>query len=115
MVLTPPHHKRGNNCYVVFKRNVLHQPGNRVVHKIHIYLEYHSVCPLVGIGTPHPLTDCAPPLNQGGGGGGTHSDDWRKSLALCLLCGVGVRGGTASFRPPPPLSAAGFWTDIKTA
>ena len=24
------------------------------VHKIHIYLEYHSVCPLVQIGTPPP-------------------------------------------------------------
>jgi hypothetical protein len=24
-------------------------------HKAHIYLEYHSVCPLVPIGTPHPL------------------------------------------------------------
>jgi hypothetical protein len=23
-------------------------------HKVHIYLEYHSVCPLVGIGTPTP-------------------------------------------------------------
>jgi hypothetical protein len=25
-----------------------------VVHKVHIYLESHSVCPLVGIGTPLP-------------------------------------------------------------
>ncbi len=23
-------------------------------HKVHIYLEYHSVCPLVQIGTPPP-------------------------------------------------------------
>ncbi len=25
-------------------------------HKVHIYLEYHSVCPHVGIGTPHLLS-----------------------------------------------------------
>jgi hypothetical protein len=24
--------------------------------KVHEYLEYHSVCPLVRIGTPHPLS-----------------------------------------------------------
>jgi hypothetical protein len=24
-----------------------------VSHKVHIYLEYHGVCPLVRIGTPH--------------------------------------------------------------
>ncbi len=24
--------------------------------KVHVYLEYHSVCPLVRIGTPHPLS-----------------------------------------------------------
>ncbi len=45
-----------------------------------VYLEYHSVCPLVGIGTPHSLfckRVCPPPLNQRGvtiacgwGGGG---------------------------------------------
>jgi hypothetical protein len=38
---------------------------------LHIYLEYHSVCPLVGIGTFHPLSrkrvsPC--PRNQEGGG-----------------------------------------------
>ena len=41
------------------------------LHKVHIYLEYHSVCPLVGIGTPHPLsrrqgyTPPPPPTNGG--------------------------------------------------
>ncbi len=25
-------------------------------HNVHIYLENHSVCPLVGIGPPHPLS-----------------------------------------------------------
>ncbi len=57
-------------------------------HKVRIYKDYHSVCPLVGIGTlPTPL--------WGGGGrgntrlrlrgwGSPNSEDWRKSLALCL-------------------------------
>ena len=41
------------------------------------YTEYHSVCPLVGIGTPPtPVPQASP-----------NSDDWRKSLAVCLLCG----------------------------
>jgi hypothetical protein len=42
---------------------------------IHIYLEYHSVCPLVGTGTPHPLSRkrmCTPPPPQPKEGG-THS------------------------------------------
>ncbi len=68
-----------------------------------IYLEYHSVCPLVGIGTPHPPlppSECVPPLNQRGEGHtclwvrvwrSPNSDDWRKILALCLLCGVRVK------------------------
>ncbi len=66
------------------------------------YIEYHSVCPLVGIGTP-PCTssaasECAPPPGTNGRGGGhtrllvrgwrsPNSDDLRKSSALCLLCG----------------------------
>jgi hypothetical protein len=29
-----------------------------VRHKVHINLEYHSVCPLVGIGTPTPKLAC---------------------------------------------------------
>ncbi len=35
----------------------------RLAHKVHIYLEYHSVCPLVRIGTPTPSppSECAPP------------------------------------------------------
>ncbi len=37
-------------------------------HKVHTYLEYHSVCPLVGIGTPS-----VPPPPDTGGGGSTYS------------------------------------------
>ncbi len=67
-------------------------------HKVHIFIEYHSVCPLVGIGTlPPPLSSASaplPPEPKGGrhtrlrvrGWGSPNSDDWRKSLALCLLC-----------------------------
>ncbi len=42
-------------------------------HKIHIYLEYQSVCPLVRIGTPQPPLPQASvyPPEPGGGGGGT--------------------------------------------
>jgi hypothetical protein len=67
-------------------------------HKVHTYIEYHSVCPLVGIGTlPPPLSPASvplPPEPKGGGHnrlqvrgwGSPNSDDWRRSLALCLLC-----------------------------
>ncbi len=67
-------------------------------HKVHIYLEYHSVCPLVRFGTPPPSLSrkrvCSAPRTKGGthsltgeGVGGPNSDDWRKSQAFCLLCG----------------------------
>ncbi len=59
------------------------------------YLEYHSVYPLVWIGTPPPPLPVSvfPPLNQRRGEhtrlrvrgwGSLNSDYWRKSLALCL-------------------------------
>jgi hypothetical protein len=47
-------------------------------------------------GTPHPLSRkrVCPPGTKGGGtdsaaggGGGPNSDNWRKSIGLCLLCG----------------------------
>jgi hypothetical protein len=47
-----------------------------VSHKVRIYKEYHSVCPLVGIGTlptaptPSLASECAPPPRTGMGGGG---------------------------------------------
>jgi hypothetical protein len=39
------------------------------VHKVHIYQEYHSVCPLVRNGTPPtPLPQASvPPRTEGGG------------------------------------------------
>jgi hypothetical protein len=71
--------------------------------KVHIFTEYHSVCPLVGIGTlPPPLSLASVPFPRAQRGGGGHSrlrvrgwgspcsDDWRKALALCLLCGLGA-------------------------
>ncbi len=69
------------------------------------HLENHSVCPLVGIGPPHPLSRkrlrSPPPPNQRGGGGvhtclrprgwgSPSSDDWRERLVLCLLCALSV-------------------------
>ncbi len=58
----------------------------------YIYKEYHSVCPLVGTGTPPPPLSrkrvCPPPRTKGdspaglGVGESPNSDDWRKSLAL---------------------------------
>jgi hypothetical protein len=74
----------------------------RDVHKLLIYTEYYRECPLVGTGTPPtplPQASVPPPppeprggghtrLRGGGGGrgwGSPNSDDWRNSLALCLL------------------------------
>ncbi len=68
-------------------------------HQVHIPIE-HSVCRLVRIGTPAPTPslarECAPPPPQlkgeathspaVDGVGGPNSDDWRKSLGLCLPC-----------------------------
>jgi hypothetical protein len=70
-----------------------------LVYQQSTYLEYHSVCPLVGIGTPPSLSRQRVPPPPGTKGGRhtrlrvsergvsiRSSEDWRKSLALCLLC-----------------------------
>jgi hypothetical protein len=69
---------------------------------IYIYVEYHSTYMSLRRTweSPHPLPRqrvFPSPQNQRGGGhtrlrvwgwGSPNSDDWRKSLALCLLCGL---------------------------
>ncbi len=71
-------------------------------HKVRIYKEYHSICPLVRIGTlPTPLSPASVPLpkNRGEGartpaGEGLRESQFRrleKSLALCLLCAPNVQ------------------------
>jgi hypothetical protein len=57
-----------------------------------LYLEYQSVCSFVRIAfVPSPV--CPRPgkrgvqhLLAGEGAEGANSDDWRESLALCILC-----------------------------
>jgi hypothetical protein len=45
-----------------------------VDHKVLIFIEYHSVCPLVGIGTlSPPLSPASVPLPPEPKGGGAHS------------------------------------------
>jgi hypothetical protein len=82
------------------------------------FVPQSSVCPLVGIGTLPPTLSPAsvplPPEPKGGGDtlscgwGSPNSDDWRKSLSLCLLCGVyppcgRVRPQPARWRERAPL------------
>ncbi len=68
-------------------------------HKVHTYKEYHSICPLVGIGTPHPSPASEylpPPEPKGGrehspaceGVGVSQFRRLEKSLALCLHCAL---------------------------
>jgi hypothetical protein len=56
--------------------------GIPLSHKVLIYLEYHSVCPIDRIGTPPPIpspaSECVSPGTKGGGG------------TLSCGCGVGV-------------------------
>jgi hypothetical protein len=68
-------------------------------HKVRTFKEYHSVRPSSKLGLSQPLSRqqvCPSPPESGGGGhtrrgvrgwGSPNSDDWRKSLVLCLLCG----------------------------
>jgi hypothetical protein len=50
-----------------------------VPHKVHMYLEYHCVCPLVGRGGG--VQACL----RVRGWGSPNSEDWRKGLALYLV------------------------------
>jgi hypothetical protein len=54
-----------------------------VPHKVHIYIEYHSVCPRVGIGTP-PFSRkrVCPSSWTKGRGGGTHTRRRLRGLGL---------------------------------
>jgi hypothetical protein len=63
------------------------------MHKVHINLEYHKCLSPRRNWDPPPLSHkrvCIPPEPKEGvrvrGWGSPNSDDWRKSLALCLLC-----------------------------
>ncbi len=94
--------KRYRRLYISYQKPALQCAGSRgVIPHLTKYIkkEYHSVCLLVGIGTPpSPLpspSECAPrPEPKRGrtlacgwvGWGSPNSDDWSKSLALCLLC-----------------------------
>jgi hypothetical protein len=52
------------------------------------YLEYHSVCLIVVIGTPHPLYRkrvCPPSLEPQGGGAQAHSPTYCKVYGIQLL------------------------------
>ncbi len=65
-----------------------------------VYIEYQSVCPFVGIGspTPSPASECVSPLGLKGGRSNTPlrvngrgnpiSDDCKVCLALCILCAL---------------------------
>ncbi len=91
-----------HRIHLLLQHDLTLQGYHRSSHKVLIYIEHHSVCPLVGIGTlpiPLPQASVCPPSPHGPrvhgghthlrlkGWGSPHSDDWRKSLALCLLCG----------------------------
>jgi hypothetical protein len=64
--------------------------------RIIVYTEHQSLCPFVGIRSPHslPRKRVCPPWTQmreeqhslaGEWVGGPNSDDWQESLVLCIL------------------------------
>jgi hypothetical protein len=73
--------------------------------------EYQSVCPFGGIGSPHPrpASECGrATLACRWGAGGPSSDDWKESLALCILC-VSSLGLWVSFKDRLLVSKKIFW------
>ena len=67
------HHQHA--VFEIFGNQVVSHLGRQMEeeHKVRIYKEYHSVCPLVGIWTlpsPNPslASECAPPFRTGGRG-----------------------------------------------
>ncbi len=81
-----------------YEKTLPHRLLVTLTNKVHIYLEYQTVCPLVGIGTralpPFPQANVSPPPEPKGethsptgeGVWGPNLDGLRKSLVLCLLC-----------------------------
>ncbi len=63
----------------------------------------------LGLPTPCPVSECAPPRNRGGGGVQTHlrvrgwgspnSNDWRKGLVLCLVSTLCIQSLISNFPP----------------
>ena len=78
-------------CYLPQRRQ---WRAEKFEHKVHVYLEYHSVRPLVWIGTPpppiqSPASECVPwtkgrgthsPAGEGVGGGGSQFGRLEKRL-----------------------------------
>jgi hypothetical protein len=105
--------KKSDRSWEYINRSQIHECRNweTVHHKVHIYKEYHSVCPLAGIGTlPPPLSPASvplPPEPKGGahppageGLGESHFRRLEKSLALFLLCAVHNNSVLDITRPP---------------
>ncbi len=65
-----------DDFYVIFLRKQINVITFKlsiktISHKVHTFIEYHSVCPLVGIGTlPPPLSPASVPLPPEPKGGG---------------------------------------------
>jgi hypothetical protein len=58
--------------------------------------------------TPSPASECAPPSQRRGDTiscfWGANLDDWRKSLALCLLCALYKRNTKSANQMNPPVN-----------
>jgi hypothetical protein len=76
-------------------------------HKVHIYAEYHSVCPLVSIGTlPPPLPPASVPLPP---------EEWGGTLACVLGVGgvpIPTTGEKLSTLPTLWYEPVGIWNFI---